>query len=119
MSARNWTLAVKFTAVGWFATTAPMPVPMPGSSVGTLVESTHGFEPRPVMVITIRTGTVCGPTVPGPGLVQLVLPCQVAVVPLMPVKVRGSSVPSSAPCGSEAEDGPQYSLPHVPGEKFE
>ena len=106
MSARNWTLAVKSTAVGKFGTTAPMPVPTPGSSVGTLAEVTHGVPPRPVMVMRISIGTLCGPAAPGPGLVHVVVPAHVAMVPLIPLNVSASGVPSRAAVGSAAEDGP-------------
>jgi hypothetical protein len=70
------------------------------------------------MVISIRIGTVWGPAAPGPGLVQLEVPSQVALVPLMPVNDRVWRAPSRPALGRAAEDGPQYSLLHVPGLKL-
>ncbi len=56
MSARNATFAVKSTWEMAF-TTAPMPVPGPGSSPLTLPDVTQGVAPRPVMVTRISIGT--------------------------------------------------------------
>ena len=52
-------------------------------------------------------------------MVQLEVPCQVAVVPLIPVNDRVWRAPSRPADGRAAEDGPQYSLLHVPGLKAE
>lgn len=105
MSARNCELAVKLSAPA-LLTTAPMPVPTPGSKPGTLPDVTHGVASRPVMVIRSWIGTfVC--TVPVVGFVQLVVPAHVAVVPEMLLKVSAWFVPSRPATGSAVRDGPQ------------
>jgi len=110
MSAKNWMFTVKFVAVEESATTvaAPIPVPGPGSRPVRLPEVTH-VSPPAVMVAIIRVGTACGPVAPGPGLVQLVLPSHVAMVPppLMPLKVMESSTPLRPAVGRAADDEPQ------------
>jgi hypothetical protein len=119
MSARNWTFTQKSTAVGKSATTAPMPVPGPGSSPVMLVDVAHGVAPRLEAVRRISIGTLYGPAEPGPGLVQLEVPAQVAVVPLMPLNVRVWRAPSRPAAGSAVESGPQYSAVHDDGLKPE
>ena len=81
MSARNCTFALKGVPAASL-TTAPMPVPTPGSSCGMVFDSVQGDAPRPVIVtITPICTPVC--VMPVVGFVQLVVPSQDADVPVM------------------------------------
>lgn len=71
-----------------------------------LVESAHGLAPRPVIVIRISIGTFEWVR-PVAGLVQLVSPAQVAVVPEIPLNGMECRVPSRPARGGAIELGPQ------------